>query len=263
MDLFCDGNERCIEIGSRELRLVSVAAATPANLTALTLCRAPRKATLMQSVSLGGHPPRFLVADVHAMFGDALRVYLERTYTVVGVVQEGRALVEEALRLRPDVIIVDVALPVLNGLDAAKKIKGKMPQVKLIFLTIRDDPNVAAAALELGEVGFVLKDSTGQELLKAIDQVLHGKSYLSPKLRTNDWKELQRRVRRYAMEMTPRQREVLQLVAEGWQLKEIAGLLDLSAKTIEFHKQRMRQSFHLKNNSDFVLFALKRGLISQ
>ncbi len=217
----------------------------------------------MESRSLDGPRPRFLVADAHAMFADALRVYLGTTYTVVGVVQEGRALVAETLRLRPDVDIADVAMPVLNGLDAAKKIKGKMPHVKVIFLTIRDDPYLAAAALELGAVGFVLKHSTGQELLRAIDHVLHGKPYLTPKLRADDWAAMKQRVKQYSREMTSRQREVLQLVAEGQALKEIAGLLDLSEKTIGFRKQSIRQSFNLKNNADFVLFALKRGLISQ
>jgi DNA-binding NarL/FixJ family response regulator len=146
---------------------------------------------------------------------------------------------------------------------AAKKIREIMPPVKFIFLTMRNDPNLAAAALELGAVGYVLKHSTGQEQLRAIDHVLHGKPYLTPKLRADDWAETNQRVKQYSREMTSRQREVLQLLAEGRPLKEIAGLLDLSEKTIEFHKQPTRQSFNLKNNADFVLFALKRGLISQ
>jgi DNA-binding NarL/FixJ family response regulator len=217
----------------------------------------------MESVSLGGARPRFLIADDHAMFADAIRVYLEKSYAVVGVVQEGRALVAETVRLRPDFVLVDVAMPVLNGLDAAKRIRELVPHVKFIFLTMQDDPNLAAAALELGAVGYVLKHSTGEELLRAIDHVLHGKPYLTPKLRANDWAETKQRVKQYSRQMTSRQREILQLIAEGRPLKEVAGLLDLSEKTIEFHKQHIRQSYNLKNNADFVLFALKRGLISQ
>lgn len=217
----------------------------------------------MGSTSLDGTRPRFLIADGHAMFTDALRVYLERSYTVIGVAQEGRALVAETLRLRPDMVLVDVAMPVLNGLEAAKRIREILPHVKFIFLTMEDDPNLAAAALELGAVGYLLKHSTGQELLRAIDHVLHGKPYLTPKLRANDWAETKQRVKQYSREMTSRQREILQLIAEGRPLKEIAGLLDLSEKTIEFHKHHIRQSYNLKNNADFVLFALKRGLISQ
>jgi DNA-binding NarL/FixJ family response regulator len=217
----------------------------------------------MESVSLGCARPRLLIADDHAMFADTLRVYLERSYTVVGVVQEGRALVAETLRLRPDIVIVDVAMPVLNGFDAAKRIREIVPNVKFMFLTMQDDPNLAAAALELGAVGYVLKSSTGQELLRAIDHVLHGKPYLTQKLRANDWAETKQRVKQYSREMTSRQREILQLIAEGRPLKEIANLLNLSERTIEFHKHHIRQSYNLKNNADFVLFALKRGLISQ
>jgi DNA-binding NarL/FixJ family response regulator len=117
------------------------------------------------------------------MFADALRVYLEKTYAVVGVVRNGRAMVAEAMRLRPDVIVVDVGMPLLNGLDAARRIKEQALNLKFIFLTMHDDTNLAAAALELGPVGFVLKHSTGQALQNAIDHVLRGKPYLTPKLR--------------------------------------------------------------------------------
>jgi DNA-binding NarL/FixJ family response regulator len=216
----------------------------------------------MESVSLGRTRPRFLIADDHAMFAETLRVYLEKTYTVIGIVKDGRTLVSEATRLWPDAIVADVGMPILNGLDAAKKIKEQAPNVKFIFLTMRDDPNLAAAALELGSVGFVLKHSTGQELLTAIDHVLHGKPYLTAKLRADDWAATKAKAKQYSKAMTPRQREVLQMIAEGRPVKEVAGLLDLSEKTVEFHKQHIRESFNLKNNADFVLFALKHGLIA-
>jgi len=216
----------------------------------------------MDKAFVGKSRPCFLIADDHTIFAEALRVYLEKTYPVVGVVPDGRAMIEEAIALRPDVVIVDVGMPRLNGLDAAKRIKERAPEVKFIFLTMQDDPNLAAAALELGPVAFVLKHSAGPELLKAIDQVLQGKSYVTPKLRAEDWVATRARARQYSKDMTPRQRDVVQLFAEGRSMKEIAGLLDLSEKTVEFHKHHIMESFHLRSNADLVLFALKHGLIS-
>jgi DNA-binding NarL/FixJ family response regulator len=216
----------------------------------------------MGTLSAHGTGPRFLIADDHAIFAEALRVYLEKTYTVVKVVADGRAMVAEAMRLRPDVIVVDIGMPLLNGLDAAQRIKLEAPKIKFIFLTMHDDPNLAAAALELGPIGFVLKHSTGQELQKAIGRVLDGKPYLTPKLRAEDWFEMKARVRQFSKEMTSRQREIVQMHAEGRSLKEIAGILGVSQKTVEFHKHHIQQSFNLHSNADLVLFAVKQGLIS-
>ncbi len=216
----------------------------------------------MDSVSTRGTYPRLLIADDHAMFAETLRVYLEKMFNVVGVVMDGRALVAEAMRLRPDVIVVDVGMPVLNGLDAARKIKVQIPNIKFIFLTMQDDPNLAAAALELGPIGFVLKHSTGPELLKAVDQVLHGKPYLTPKLRAEDWVATKTRARHYLKEMTTRQKEIVQLIGEGRSMKEIASILTLSEKTVEFHKHQIRDLFNLHSNAEIVLFALKQGLVS-
>ena len=216
----------------------------------------------MQSVSSRSAGPRFLIADDHAMFAETLRVYLEKTYTVLGVVLDGRAMVAEAMRLRPDVIVVDIGMPLLNGLDAAREIKEQVPNIKFIFLTMRDEPNLAAAALELGPIGFVLKHSAGQELLKAIDQVLHHKPYLTPKLRAEDWVATKVRARQYSKEMTPRQKGIVQLIAEGRPIKEIADVLAISEKTVEFHKHHIRELFNLRSTADIVLFALKQGLIS-
>ncbi len=196
------------------------------------------------------------------MFAESLRVYLEKTCTVIGVVVDGQAMLAEAFRLRPDVIVVDVGMPLLNGLDAAQRIKEKAPNIRFIFLTMRDDANLAAAALELGPVGFVLKHSTGEELLKAIDHVLHGKPYLTPKLKAQDWVETKARARQFSKEMTPRQRDIVQLHAEGRPIKQIAALLNLSEKTVEFHKHHIMEAFNLHSNADMVLFAVKQGLIS-
>ncbi len=207
-------------------------------------------------------PPRFLLADDHTIFLETLRIFLERYYPVVGIVADGRALIEETIKLKPDIVIADVAMPLLNGFDAAQKIRKQIPSVKFVFLTMLEDPNMAAAALELGPIAFVLKHSCGQELLTAIDDVLHGKAYLSPKLRAEDWVATKARARRFSRELTSRQREIVQLLAEGRAIKEVSGILDLSAKTVEFHKHHIMESFNIQNNADLVLFALKQGLIS-
>jgi DNA-binding NarL/FixJ family response regulator len=212
--------------------------------------------------TISARATRLLIADDHAIFAEALRLYLEKTYTVAGMVLDGRAMVSEAIRLQPDLIVVDIGMPLLNGLDAARRIKLQAPNIKFIFLTMHDDPNLAAAALGLGPIGFVLKHSTGQELQKAIDQVLHGKPYLTPKLRAVDWVQTKARARQFFTEMTPRQRDIVQLLAEGRPNKEVASLLDISEKTVEFHKHHLRESFNLSSNADLVLFALKQGLIS-
>ncbi len=209
-----------------------------------------------------GSRPRFLIADDHAIFAEALRALLEEKYSVLDIVTDGRAMVAEAARLRPDVIIVDVGMPLLNGLDAARRVREDAPGTRFVFLTMQDDPNLAAAAMELGAIAFVLKHSGKQELLQAIDQVLDGKSYITPKLRAEDWVATKARARQFAKELIPRQREVVQLFAEGRPIKEIAWRLGLSEKTVEFHKHHIMESFNLQSNAELVLFALKQGLIS-
>ena len=206
--------------------------------------------------------PRLLIADDHAIFAESLRILLERTYEVVGIVTDGRALVSEATRLKPDVLVVDVAMPLLNGLDAARRVREQAPNIKMVFLTMKNDPNLAAAALELGRVGFVLKNSAARELQTAIDHVLRNESYLVPQLRAEDWVARKARAKQFSKALTPRQRDVIQLFAEGFSIKQIADQLNLSQKTIEFHKHHIMQSFNLKSNAELVLFALKHDLIT-
>jgi len=205
---------------------------------------------------------RILFADDHAMVVEGLRALLEKSYDVVGVVADGRALLVEALKLRPDVVVVDVSMPFLNGLDAAERLKTLLPDVKLVFLTMQDDSNLAAAALGLGAVGYVLKHSAASELMTAISAVLEGKSYVTPKLRPENWAVREARAQQYSKELTPRQRDVLQLLAEGRPMKEIADILEVSEKTIMFHKYHIMREFNLKNNAEIVLFALKQHLIA-
>ena len=206
--------------------------------------------------------PRVLIADDHNIVAEGLRSVLEKSCEVIGIVQDGRQLLVEAPKLKPDVIVLDIGMPLLNGLDAAEQLRPLLPGVKLVFLTMRDDPNLAAAALDLGAVGYVLKHSAASELLKAVTEVLHGKSYVTPKLRAENWAVQGARARQFAKELTPRQKEVLQLLAEGRPMKEIADILKVSEKTVMFHKYHIMESFNLKSNAELVLFALKNHLIS-
>jgi DNA-binding NarL/FixJ family response regulator len=205
---------------------------------------------------------RFLIADDHPIFADSLRLLLGKKYEVIGIVGDGRELISEAAKLQPDALVVDIGMPLLNGLDAVQRIKEFLPEVKVIFLTMMDDPNMAAAASQVGAIGFVLKQQAATELFAAIDQVLRGKTYITPRLRSFDWVETKSRARQCGTELTPRHRDILQMSAEGLALKEIAARLQLSPKTIEFHKYHIMQKYDLKSTADLVLFAVKQGLIS-
>jgi DNA-binding NarL/FixJ family response regulator len=207
------------------------------------------------------HGPRLLIADDHAVFAEALRVLLLDKYDVVGAVGDGQTLVTEAVRLQPEVLVVDVGMPLLNGLDAVRTLKSQVPAVKVVFLTMQNDANLAAAAAELGAIGFVLKQHAATELLSAIESVLHGKQYITPSVRTADWFEAKTRARQYTKELSPRQKQIVQMVAEGRPLKEIAAHLRLSGKTIEFHKHNIMQQYNLRSTADLVLFAIKERLI--
>jgi DNA-binding NarL/FixJ family response regulator len=206
--------------------------------------------------------PRVLIADDHAIFAETLRAYLEKTCSIIGVVADGQAMLQEAIKLRPDVVVADVSMPLLNGLDAARRIREQAPKVAFVFLTMLDDANLAAAAIELGSVAFLLKSCGGPELLKAMEAILHSRCYLTPKLRAEDWVAAKARARQFSKELTLRQRDVVRLFAEGRPLREIALALNLSEKTVEFHKHHIMEAFNLKSNADLVLFALKKGLIS-
>ena len=215
----------------------------------------------MQSLCQNTSRPRILIGDGHLIFAEALRAYLERTFAVVGIVTDGRSMVERAISLNPDLVLAGVSMPMLNGLDAARRIQKKARNVKFVFLTMHNDPNLAARAMEFGHVGFLLKTSGGKELLEAIEQVLHGHSYLTPWLKSSDWVEAKARARQYSKDLTKRQRDVVQLIAEGRPLKEVASILNVSLKTVGFHKYHIMHIFHIASNAELVLFAVDRGLI--
>jgi DNA-binding NarL/FixJ family response regulator len=216
----------------------------------------------MQPLSPSTIRPRALIADDHGIVADGLRSVLGKSCDVIGIVPDGRQLLVEALKLKPDVIVLDIGMPFVNGLEAAKRLKPLLPSVKFVFLTMKDDPNLAATALNLGAVGFVLKYSAVTELLEAVSKVLRGKSYITPRLRAENWAVREARARQFPKELTHRQKRVLQLLAEGLTMKEIADILKVSEKTVMFHKYHIMKSFNIKSNADLVLFALKGRLTS-
>jgi len=208
--------------------------------------------------------PRILLADDHLMLLDALKGLLEPAYSVVGLVLEGRALLKAADRLRPDVVVLDIAMPHLNGLDAGRQLRKKMPAVKLIFLTMNEDPYMVGEAFRAGASAFLLKQAAGMELTDAIAKVLKGGTYVTPRAakgQTNiSLREPQDRD--HAPEPTSRQREVMQLLAEGRSMKEAAHILNITVRTIAAHKYSVMDLLQIKTNAELVQYAVKHGIIS-
>jgi DNA-binding NarL/FixJ family response regulator len=204
---------------------------------------------------------RILMADDHVMLLDAFKALLEPEYEVVGTVTDGRMLLEEFARLHPDVVLLDIAMPLLNGLDAGRQLKAQRRSVKLIYLTMNPDPDLAGEALRLGASGYVLKSSAARELKQAIQEALLGRSYITP-LITRDVVGSLMGQRTPRQELTMRQREVLQLLAEGKSMKEVAAILDLTPRTVAFHKYRMMEQLRLKTSAELVTFAVREGMVA-
>jgi DNA-binding NarL/FixJ family response regulator len=208
--------------------------------------------------------PRVLLADDHQMLLDALKELLEPKYEVVGLVSDGRAVLKVAEKLRPDIIVIDIAMPQLNGLDAGRQLKQSMPTVKLIFMTMNEDPYLVGEAFRVGASAFLLKRAAGLELDEAITEVLKGGSYVTPSaakgldnISLRDPKN-----RELAPEPTPRQREVIQLLAEGRTMKEIARLLYITPRTVAAHKYAVMELLQLKTSAEVVQYAIKHRIIS-
>ncbi len=204
---------------------------------------------------------RILMADDHAMLLDAFKALLEPEFDVVGTVTDGRMLLQEFERLQPDVVLLDIGMPLLNGLDAGRQLRAQRKSVKLLYLTMNSDPDLAGEALRLGASGYVLKSSAFQELKQAIHEVLRGRSYITP-LITRDvvGSLLERKSGRH--ELTMRQREILQLLAEGRSMKEVGAILDLTPRTVAFHKYRMMEQLRLKTSAELVQFAVREGVVA-
>ena len=208
--------------------------------------------------------PRVLLADDHRMLTDSLKRVLEPRCEVVGTVDDGRALVEAAGKLQPDIVVLDIAMPRLNGLDAARQLKAKVPTVKLIFMTMHNDPYLVGEAFRAGGSAFLLKEPAATELTGAIEEVLEGGSYVTPSaagglsnISLRDPKD-----RDHIPEPTPRQREVIQLLAEGLSMKEVAATLQITLRTVAGHKYSVMELLQVNTNAELFQYAIKHRIIS-
>ena len=208
---------------------------------------------------------RVLLADDHEIVVEGLRRILEPKYDLVAAVADGRELLAEAEKLRPDVIVTDISMPSLNGLDAVRQLKKQGVRAKIVFLTMHADADLATEAFAAGAVGYVLKSSAGRELIDAIDTVLEGRVYLTPQIQQGVLEAFMKaggEREKASIELTKRQREVLQLVAEGLTMKEIAATLDVSPRTVESHKYDLMQKLGVKTTAELIQYAIKRSIIS-
>jgi DNA-binding NarL/FixJ family response regulator len=206
-----------------------------------------------------------LLADDHRVVAEGLKRLLEDDFELVGVEEDGRALVAAARTLKPDVIVADISMPHLNGIDAMVQLKKDNPDVKVVFLTMHQEPAYARRALEAGAVGFVVKHSASTELVLAIRAALKGQTFITPTLASDVLRHAQQEARDGNGGedlLTPRQREILELLAEGRSAKEIAVTLAISARTVEFHKYQMMEAHGLHNNAELIHFAIKHGIVT-
>ena len=207
--------------------------------------------------------PKLLLADDHTMFSQGLKSLLEDEFDLVGDVGDGQALVEAADRLNPDVILVDISMPVMNGLDAVRQLKKQGVTAKIVFLTMHADDRLLAEAFRCGGSGYVLKQSAGEELIFAIRHVLAGNKYVTPMIATEWAADVGKRGKEtQKLTLTPRQREVLQLVIEGCTMKEIASRLGISTRTAESHKYEMMEGLGVETTAELIQYAVKLGLTS-
>jgi DNA-binding NarL/FixJ family response regulator len=206
--------------------------------------------------------PRVLLADDHALLLGAFEKLLTPECDVVGQVADGRALVAEAEKLKPDIVVLDIVMPLLNGLEAGRKIKQTLRSVKLVFLTMNDEPELVTEAFRAGASAYVLKQSAPSELITAIREVMQGRSYVTPLvtgglvgslLHVDD--------REPFHELTPRQREVLQLLAEGNSMKQVAAALNVTPRAVAFHKYRMMEQLNLKSNAELIRYAVRHHIV--
>jgi len=206
--------------------------------------------------------PRIILADDHTLLLDALKNLIEPEFEVVGTFNDGKALVEAVPRLNPNVVVLDIGMPTMNGLNAGQRLKQMMPMLKLVYLTMNHDPDVAGEAFRLGASAFVLKNSAATELLQAIRKVVRGGYYVTPLMT----KGMEGSVVQYFKQrkakypLTLRQKEVLQLLAEGRSMKEVAFVLNVSARTVAFHKYTMMEHLHIRSNAELIEYALRSSL---
>ena len=209
--------------------------------------------------------PRVLLADDHRMVAEALKSLLEEEFELLAVVEDGRQLVETARRVRPDVIVADITMPHLNGIDALTQLRRDNPDVRVVFLTMHKDATYARRALDAGARGYVLKHSAPAELVLAVRAALEGNTFITPTLAGevfHDLKVSPAHPTNPVAALTPRQREILQLFAEGFSTKIIASRLDISTRTVEFHKYQLMDSLRLQSSAELIHFAIKNGIVA-
>jgi len=209
--------------------------------------------------------PRILLADDHKIVIEGLKNLLRDEFEIVGSVEDGRALVEKASKLYPDVIVADISMPQLNGIEAARQIKKIDKNIKIVFLTMHPDATYAANAFEAGASGFVLKHSASAELIRAIHEAIKGRTYVTPLVAGDlirSYQEGDSPEKKMFKKLSPRQREILQLLAEGKSAKEIASILNISTRTVEFHKYKMMEQLNIKTSTELLQYAIKHGLIT-
>jgi DNA-binding NarL/FixJ family response regulator len=207
-------------------------------------------------------PTRVLLADDHPLTLEGMRAFLEPHFESVGTVMDGRALVDAALRLKPDLIILDITMPLLNGIDAALQIRKHLPDVKLLFVTMHVNPAYLEAALNAGGTGYVLKSAAREELLGAIKSVLNGRIYVTPTLSSEHLERFADPSRAAAaLRLSTREREILQLIAEGRAAKEIAYHLAISIKTVAFHRDNLKRKLGLRSTAELTKHAIEQGLV--
>ena len=207
--------------------------------------------------------PRIVLADDHTILVEAFRKLLEPQFEVVGTASDGRALLETASQLQPDIIVVDIGMPLMNGLEAGLRLKELMPSTKLIFLTMNEDADLAVEAMRCGASGYLLKSSAASELTHAIHMALKGKSYVTPRIARGMQRAFinNSRPKTRAKALTPRQREVVQLLAEGKSMKEVASVLNVTPRTVAFHKYRIMEELSLRTTADLIQFAIKSRIV--
>lgn len=203
---------------------------------------------------------RLIIADDHQLLAEAIRSILEPRYKVVSIVTDSRVLVAEASTLKPDVIILDITMPHVNGLDVGQQLKRKMPTVKLIYLTMTLKAEIVAEAFRRGASGFVLKQSGSEELVTAIRKVMHGESYLSPLIARETVNFLLGQPTTFEKKITQRQSEVLELLAEGMSMKEVADVMKIKPGTVAFQKYRMMETLGVRTNAELIRYAMNRPI---
>jgi DNA-binding NarL/FixJ family response regulator len=208
--------------------------------------------------------PKILLVDDHTLLLEAFSKLLESRYDIVGTATDGRKMLSMVTKLKPDVVLLDIAMPNLNGFEAGEKLKKLLPEIKLVFLTVNEDPEMVAEAFRIGANGYLLKNSAASELFEAVDAVLNSKNYVTP--------TLSRRMEETFIKdpggqkahgnLTIRQREVLQLLAEGHTMKQVAANLNITPRTVAFHKYQIMEDLDIKTNSELIQYAIKQGLVS-